>query len=452
MSNILRFLSENWLDISVLVIFTGYVIWDLTVGFTKAKPTNKRVDRLEPVNERLQELPVCVAKTEQASKRVDSLEQANENLKDGQGSVKQWQGDAAADPDNFEEFMKGIHNSLNEILRRLPPKPAGISESLLRSADFGKKSDMARVGQEPAMKMVLTDDEWAEQSKVRSEILKAHKANDQLRLAELDCDFIRPYYSLKLTKLQFGADYIRKKGYDTRDADIAYGVDWLDEAEATISFEQKLQEGQNHSMTTRANILERAKLLIDIEALSTVEFRRTRSGVASSQVREAVAGLYCLLTEAAERKDLELMLEIERTYLESELRFKVQNEESLKEYSKIIPQIRAALIMLKYVKEPSVYRWVSHVHSLAGNLNQDLPMDAAQKFFALNETRLYNLQVCQYVIDFPENVNIRRSNNRLMKKLYMKLQREALAVPLVRAHSKQNPLNSINPVAYLQTS
>ena len=104
MNNMMRFLSENWLDVSVLAIILGYIVWHVAAWFTRTEHTGSRIDGLEKSNEGLQ----------------------------------RWQGEVDADRESFKEFMRGIRATINEILLRLPPKPIAMSESPLALTEHGK--------------------------------------------------------------------------------------------------------------------------------------------------------------------------------------------------------------------------------------------------------------------------------------------------------------------------
>ena len=75
----------------------------------------------------------------------------------------------------------------------------------------------------------LTEEEWHEQDKLAEEHVEAIIRRDRKKADEVLPRIIFPSYLLKATKKLLGADYIRKKGYNTADADLVYGPDWLDE-------------------------------------------------------------------------------------------------------------------------------------------------------------------------------------------------------------------------------
>ena len=74
----------------------------------------------------------------------------------------------------------------------------------------------------------MTAEEWKRQQELMAEYVPAI-TRDRKRAAELQRKIIFPSFILKSTKRLMGADYIRKEGYNTVDADLVYGPGWLDE-------------------------------------------------------------------------------------------------------------------------------------------------------------------------------------------------------------------------------
>ena len=75
----------------------------------------------------------------------------------------------------------------------------------------------------------LTEEEWDEQPKLFEEYSRAIAQRDRKRQAEILPKLIWPAWILKAEKRLMGANYIRKKGLNTADADLVYGPGWLDE-------------------------------------------------------------------------------------------------------------------------------------------------------------------------------------------------------------------------------
>ena len=75
----------------------------------------------------------------------------------------------------------------------------------------------------------MTAAERAEQQALQFEIMDAVKARDREKVEEIERRMIYPSFILKGIKKIRGADYIRRVGLNTVDADLVYGPGWLDE-------------------------------------------------------------------------------------------------------------------------------------------------------------------------------------------------------------------------------
>ena len=74
----------------------------------------------------------------------------------------------------------------------------------------------------------LTEEEWEEQADLFYEYACAI-GKDEKKASEILPKLIWPAWMLKSMKKSMGANYIRKNGYNTIDADLVYGPGWLDE-------------------------------------------------------------------------------------------------------------------------------------------------------------------------------------------------------------------------------
>ena len=189
-------------------------------------------------------------------------------------------------------------------------------------------------------------------------------------------------------------------------------------------------------MGVQKTLLEQASPLITTEAVATAEFRRTRSSEADRQALEAKAALLPLLREAAELRDLDLLLSIEWSHLETELMYLAHTKESLESFTKAVWQIRAAFVMLEYVKDPDIYQWVSHVLTLSETFIYGLPKDAAHEFFTSHTPRLRNMLKLPPEKEKADLINARIDNIKLAQSIYTELQREALEAAEVRETAK----------------
>ena len=79
-----------------------------------------------------------------------------------------------------------------------------------------------------AFAVEMTEEERQEQRNLRWEYLRAI-TRDRKKADEIQRKMIFPASILKTIKKLRGADHIRKKGYNTVDADLVYGPGWLDE-------------------------------------------------------------------------------------------------------------------------------------------------------------------------------------------------------------------------------
>ena len=75
----------------------------------------------------------------------------------------------------------------------------------------------------------MTAEEWAEQQALQFEFLAAIRARDEEKTDEIERRMIYPSFILKGIKEIRGANYIRRVGLNTTDADLVYGPGWLDE-------------------------------------------------------------------------------------------------------------------------------------------------------------------------------------------------------------------------------
>ena len=87
---------------------------------------------------------------------------------------------------------------------------------------------MAALGAEP---LYLSDEALAEHRKLTWDFLAARKREDWEEVDKLVRKMQFPACHLMAGKKLFGADFIRKCGYDTTRADEVYGPGWLDREE-----------------------------------------------------------------------------------------------------------------------------------------------------------------------------------------------------------------------------
>ena len=114
------------------------------------------------------------------------------------------------------------------------PEAGGVptGESPLNGAPAGEPSINGESTSESAAPdtyaVKMTAEEWDRQQELMVEYVHAI-TRDKKRADELQRQIIFPSFILKSKKRLMGADYIRKEGYNTVDADLVYGPGWLDE-------------------------------------------------------------------------------------------------------------------------------------------------------------------------------------------------------------------------------
>ena len=181
-------------------------------------------------------------------------------------------------------------------------------------------------------------------------------------------------------------------------------------------------------MRTSDKIFEAVDRLIATEVLATADFRETRSSDADRQILEARSDLLPLLHEASRLRDIDLLLKIELTYLEKELKLLINTEEGFDFYNEAIWQARAAIAILDYVRDRDKYRWAGFYYTLSQDIFPNMmPKDAAQKFFASQRGRLGIWRMARPDKNQVPLLKARCGNINRAKKLYIKLQRRALA-------------------------
>ena len=190
-------------------------------------------------------------------------------------------------------------------------------------------------------------------------------------------------------------------------------------------------------MRTSEEIFRDVEESIITEVLSNADFRETFSGESGKATAEARIDLLPLLQEAADLRDIVLLLEIELTFPETELEHLIHTKESLDSFNLAIRQIRAALTMLKHVRVPDEYRWAEAFFTLPKNITaQGLPKDEAHQCFISHESRLRNLLKEPPGKERAALLKGRIANIKLAKDIYTDLQRQALAASSVREPAK----------------
>ena len=167
---------------------------------------------------------------------------------------------------------------------------------------------------------------------------------------------------------------------------------------------------------------------------ATADFRRTLASEFARNMADARARFLSLLQEAAELRDIDLLLRVERTFMELELEHIAHARKNISSLNRGIRQIDAAIIMLGRVRDPDRYEDVDFYYTLSDDLvrHSDLPKDAAHKFFGSHRTRLDNVETGPLDESQTALLEARSSNMRLARTIYVELQQQALAISEVR--------------------
>ena len=197
-------------------------------------------------------------------------------------------------------------------------------------------------------------------------------------------------------------------------------------------------------MESENNILKAVYRLIFLETVAIQDFRQTRgneAGEAIDRVRDAREKLLPILYAAAALRDIATILEIEMIFLMLEREHLAEAPLKTSSLDNGIQELEAALVMLKWVRQPDEYRKLDIFFSLSKNREHDLPRDQARQFFNSHSTRLKNLEKGRMEATEREIILARHSNIMLAQQLYIELQRSALAPSEVR---EPQPLYMLN--------
>ena len=173
---------------------------------------------------------------------------------------------------------------------------------------------------------------------------------------------------------------------------------------------------------------------IRTEMRATADFRRTLAGKYAKAMVGARTRLLPLLQEVAGLRDIDLLLRVERAFMELELEHIAHARKNISSLNRGLRQIDAAIVMLDRVRDPDRYGDVDFYYTLSEDLvpKSDLPKDAAHKFFGSHRTRLDNVETGPLDESQIALLEARSSNMRLARQIYVELQQQALAISEVR--------------------
>ena len=173
---------------------------------------------------------------------------------------------------------------------------------------------------------------------------------------------------------------------------------------------------------------------IRTEMRATADFRRTLANEFARAMVGARADLLPLLREAAGLRDIDLLLDIERDFMALELDHIAHDEKHIASLNRGIRQVDAAVAMLERARDPDRYREIGFCYTLSEDLIHplNLPKDAVHKFFGSHRTRFGNKRSVGLDESQTDLLDARSDNMGLARKIYVELQRQALAAPEVR--------------------
>ena len=177
------------------------------------------------------------------------------------------------------------------------------------------------------------------------------------------------------------------------------------------------------------NIFDSVYELIQAEMSTIAQYRVTGARSLFRAIAQTRIDLLHLLKEAEGLRDIPLLLDIERAFMELDLDHLAYDPEDIKSLRAGIRQLGAAAIMLDRVVNPNEYQYVVFYYTLSQDLlnMSDLPKDAAQKFFGSHRARLINWRKNQNVQERTDLLNARISYIDWARREYKEMQRLAMA-------------------------
>ena len=197
-------------------------------------------------------------------------------------------------------------------------------------------------------------------------------------------------------------------------------------------------------MESENDILKIAYERIATETSATLDFRNAKGNKAGSAIdsaRDAREKLLPILRAAAALRDIDTILEVEMIFLMLEREHLAEAPLKTSSLDNGIQELEAALVMLKWVRQPDEYRKLDIFFSLSKNREHDLPRDQARQFFNSHSTRLKNLEKGRMEATEREIILARHNNIMLAQQLYIELQQSALAPDGIR---EPQPLYMLN--------
>ena len=124
-----------------------------------------------------------------------------------------------------------------------------------------------------------------------------------------------PACHLMAGKKLFGAEFIRKYGYNTEEADKKYGPGWLDRDDGPPALPSFRAFGRLSRMTAASDVLRAVYSLASIETRSVLKHRDQTEAIDCDETRQEIRDL---LLHSSRQQDIDTILELERILLSTE--------------------------------------------------------------------------------------------------------------------------------------
>lgn len=134
--------------------------------------------------------------------------------------------------------------------------------------------------------------------------------------------------------------------------------------------------------------------------------------------------------------DLDLILAVERRFLENDLA-EYSNSKAMRDsLNKAILELSAAEKLLPAVRDPAAYRAIDEGYSLPKNRTGGVPHDEARQFFGSHDTRLVNMDKSRLDADEKAIIEQRKLNIRAAEKIYTAQQKKTLGIARAAEHGQ----------------
>ncbi|MCF8482183.1 MAG: hypothetical protein K9H25_17300 [Rhodospirillum sp.] len=162
------------------------------------------------------------------------------------------------------------------------------------------------------------------------------------------------------------------------------------------------------------------------EKLLTSEVNKTKEAERRKIIRQ---DLHLLTKDAGRSGDLDLILAVERRFLENDLAEYVSSKAMADSLRVALKELSAAEVQLGKVRDPEAYKSTDEDHSLPKNRVGGVPRDQARQFFKSHGIRLLNQDKSRLDPEDKQLLDQRKVNMRAATGFYETLQREALGLP-----------------------